>query len=168
MTFAKDLVYRTCTVLRTCSVYPPKNWTRTKINANRMWIEITTPTTSYSMTLSCQRLKYASGYQTGVPGKNRYFCCLELVPISHEKAKTFLSVLQRFNSSWQPIDLPNHHVRKADVSSTAVLTVRPSSNTSEDQMYDWTSSNAINLGTQKIFCKMQTKRGKLRWDGSSS
>jgi hypothetical protein len=120
--------------------------------------------------LSCQRLKYASGYQTGVPGKKEVFLLLrEPVPISSKKAQTFsLRSLRRFNSSWQPIDLPNYHVRKADASSTAVLTMRPSSNTSEDQMYDWTSSNAINLGTQKIFCGMQTKCDKLRWDGSSS
>jgi hypothetical protein len=45
MTFAKDLVYRTRTKIERG---PHENQ---KINANRTWIEITTPTTSYSMTL---------------------------------------------------------------------------------------------------------------------
>ena len=39
--------------------------------------------------LSCQRLKYASGYQTGVPGKKEVFLSLRTRAHQSENAKTF-------------------------------------------------------------------------------
>ena len=42
-----------------------------------------------NLCLSCQRLKYASGYQTGVPGKKEVFLSLRTRAHQSENAKTF-------------------------------------------------------------------------------
>jgi hypothetical protein len=63
------------------------------------------------LNLSCQRLKYASGYKTGVLGiKEVIWNTQNPYP---QPPKTLRLFLDRFFIDWQPNNLPNHRSRMA-------------------------------------------------------